>query len=176
MLLRPALESEYAAVVELVNRAYRGSGDDTVASWNIETGIVGGQRLDESLLREELATKPGALMLTCRDEADGPLLGSVWLQPKQDGVWYLGLLTVRPDLQNRQMGRTLLAAAEDYARQHGASRIRLTVLNVRDTLIAWYGRRGYFATGETEPFPYGDERFGKPLRDDLHFVAFEKDI
>jgi hypothetical protein len=52
----------------------------------------------------------------------------------------------------------------------------MTVVNVRKTLIAWYERRGYALTGETKPFPYGDERFGRPLRDDLHFVVLEKDI
>lgn len=50
----------------------------------------------------------------------------------------------------------------------------MTVVNVRDTLIAWYVRRGYRLTGEREPFPYGDNRFGTPLRQDLHFEVLEK--
>jgi hypothetical protein len=49
-------------------------------------------------------------------------------------------------------------------------------VNVRETLIAWYRRRGYRETGETEPFPYGDDRFGTPLRNDLHFVVLAKDL
>jgi hypothetical protein len=69
-----------------------------------------------------------------------------------------------------------LQAAEDFAKERGGHRIRMTVVNVRKTLIAWYERRGYALTGETKPFPYGDERFGRPLRDDLHFVVLEKDI
>jgi hypothetical protein len=48
------------------------------------------------------------------------------------------------------------------------------VLCVRDALIAWYERRGYQRTGETEPYPYGDNRFGTPLRDDLEFVILRK--
>ena len=52
----------------------------------------------------------------------------------------------------------------------------MTVVNVRDVLIAWYLRRGYHETGETEPFPYGDDRFGIPQRDDLCFVVLEKDL
>jgi hypothetical protein len=36
--------------------------------------------------------------------------------------------------------------------------------------------RGYHKTGETEPFPYGDDRFGAPLRDDLSFLVLEKDL
>lgn len=46
----------------------------------------------------------------------------------------------------------------------------MNVVNVRDALIAWYLRRGYHKTGETEPFPYSDDRFGAPLRDDLSFL------
>jgi ribosomal protein S18 acetylase RimI-like enzyme len=104
------------------------------------------------------------------------LLGTVWLEPKGDGVWYVGLLMIRPDRQNRQLERTLLAAAESFAQERGARRMRMTVLHVRDTLIAWYERRGYVVSEEMEPFPYGDERFGRPLRDDLHFRVLEKDL
>jgi ribosomal protein S18 acetylase RimI-like enzyme len=174
MFLYRAVEADYASIVDLINLSFRGVGP--VASWNTEADFIEGQRLTESLLREDLASKPHALLLTCREDPNGELLGTVWLEPKNDGVWYLGLLTVRPDLQKRQMGRTLLAAAESFAKQRGACRIRMSVVSVRKTLIAWYERRGYLLTGETQPFPYGDQRFGKPLRDDLHFVLLEKDI
>jgi hypothetical protein len=47
---------------------------------------------------------------------------------------------------------------------------------LRDALIAWYLRRGAHKTRETEPFPYGDDRFGAPLRDDLSFLVLEKKL
>src|SRR5271155_3482065 len=174
MFLARATEDEYAPIVALANLAFRGVGPS--ASWNSEADFIEGQRLTESLLLEDLARKPDTVLLTYRDNPDGELLGTVWLEPKDDGVWYLGLLTIRPDLQNRQLGRTLLTAAEDFVREHGGRSIRMSVLYLRDTLIAWYERRGYAPTGETEPFPYGDDRFGKPLRDDLYFVVLEKNI
>jgi len=173
MLLIPAVEADYPSIIDLANLAYRGTGPS--ASWNIEN-FIEGQRLNDSLLREYLAAKPEAHLLTYRDTLDDLLLGTVWLDPGKDGVWYLGLLTIRPDLQKRKLGRTLLSAAEDFAKQHGARRIQMTVVNVRDILIAWYERRGYTLTGETRPFPYGDERFGRPTRDDLHFVVLQKDL
>jgi ribosomal protein S18 acetylase RimI-like enzyme len=86
------------------------------------------------------------------------------------------MLTVRPDLQDRRLGRRLLEDAEAYVLARGARRIRMTVVAVRDTLIAWYERRGYRLTGEREPFPYEDQRFGAPNRDDLYFVVLEKRV
>lgn len=156
MLLNLAVETDYAPIIDLANMAFRGSG--VLASWTSEADFIEGQRLSESLLKEELAAKPDAQLLTYRDDPNGALLGTVWLEPKEGSVWYLGLLTVRPDLQNRQMGRALLAAAEGFARERGARRIRMSVVNVRKTLIAWYQRRGYILTGETRPLPYGDKR------------------
>jgi GNAT superfamily N-acetyltransferase len=174
MLLEPANEADYPAVVDLINVAFRATGP--TASWNIEAGVIEGQRMNDALLREDLAASPEAHLLVHRDSADGTILGTVWLDPKNDGVWYLGLLTVRPALQKQQLGRVLIAAAEDFAKQRGARRMRMTVVHVRDTLIAWYERRGYTVTGETKPFPYHDMRFGNPLRDDLHFVVLEKTL
>jgi len=174
MLLTSPIESDYPEIVALANLAYRGGG--ATESWNVEAGIIEGSRLSESQLREDLAAKPHAHLLLYRDTPDGPLLGTVWLEPQSDGIWYLGLFTIHPDLQNRQLGRTLLAAAEDFARTQGGKTIRMTVLNVRTALIAWYERRGYAKTGDTVPFPYGDDRFGTPLRDDLCFVVLERDL
>jgi hypothetical protein len=37
-------------------------------------------------------------------------------------------------------------------------------------------RRGYHKTGEVKAFPYGDDRFGAPLRGHLSFLVLEKDI
>jgi ribosomal protein S18 acetylase RimI-like enzyme len=74
------------------------------------------------------------------------------------------------------LGNLLLGEAEGFARERGAHRMRMTVIHLRTALIAWYERRGYRQTGKTKPFPYGDERFGRPLRDDLYFAILEKDL
>jgi GNAT superfamily N-acetyltransferase len=169
MVLREATKADLPEVVELINLAYRGE-----VGWAVETQYIEGQRVDLASLREDLAANPDALLMIWRDERDGRLLGSVWLEPSEDEAWYLGLLSVRPDMQDKQLGRRLLAAAEDVARKNGARLVRISVISVRHTLVAWYERRGYELTGETQPFPYGDERVGRPLRDDLHFVMLEK--
>jgi ribosomal protein S18 acetylase RimI-like enzyme len=175
MLLEHATEADYPEIIKLVNAAYRGTGDNSAQSWNQEVGILEGTRTDESLLREE-ASAPGAHLLIHRDPNDRSILGTVLLVPADNDSWYLGMFTVRPALQNRQLGRALLTAAEDFAKSHGASSIQMGVLNVRSTLIAWYERRGYKRSGKTQPFHYDDLRFGKALRDDLEFVILEKHL
>jgi GNAT superfamily N-acetyltransferase len=166
-----ATAADIPAVVTLMNAAYRGPG--AAAAWTTEADYIDGTRTTEPLLAEELRTAPGAALLLWRDPS-GDLLGCVWLQPETAGTWYLGSLTIDPGRQNTGLGRRLLAAAEAWAREKGGRSIRMTVVNVRDTLLAWYERRGYALTGQTEPFPYDDTRFGIPRRPDLHFVVLGK--
>jgi predicted N-acetyltransferase YhbS len=170
--LEQATEADLPDIVALTNWAYRGTGPQS--SWTVESYLEG-ERTTEAALAADLAAKPAAQLLVWRDEA-GELLGHVWLEPVADDAWYLGLLSVRPDRQDEKLGRSLLTAAEDFARARGVRRMCMRVINVRDTLIAWYERRGYALTGETEPFPYGDNRFGRPLRDDLCFVVLERGL
>ena len=172
--LVPAEDADVPSIVALMNRAYRGSG--TSSGWSTEAGYITGDRTTERLLRADLAAKPAASLLTWRDQRDGSLKGCVWLEPIGDGAWYLGSLAVDPQRQKGGLGHALLSSAEQRIRERGGKRVRMTVVNVREVLIAWYLRRGYHNTGETEPFPYGDDRFGVPQRDDLSFVVLEKDL
>jgi ribosomal protein S18 acetylase RimI-like enzyme len=90
---------------------------------------------------------------------------------------YFGMFAVRPSLQRAGYGRLFLAEAERIAREDfGATTMEMTVIRQRDALIAWYERRGYQRTGQTKPFPYGDERFGTPKLADLEFVTLVKPL
>ncbi len=169
-----ATDTDLPRIVALMNRAYRGS--DGSSGWSTEVSFISGDRTTEALLRADVLAQPHATLLKWEEAPGGPLLGCVWLEPLGDDVWYLGSLAADPDRQNAGFGRTLLAAAERWANERGARRIRMSVVNVRETLIAWYIRRGYRPTGETKPFPYDDNRFGTPLRDDLRFVILEKEL
>lgn len=171
MPLSPAAASDLPVVVALVNGAYRGAGG--VRGWTHEAEFLDGARTTLEALAQDLSAEPGAL-LVYREASDVEVLGCVWLQPGEAGDWYLGMLTVRPDLQANGLGRTILTEAEALARARGAARIRMTVVNIRDSLLAWYARRGYALTGETQAFPYEDARFGRPLREDLAFLVLEK--
>jgi ribosomal protein S18 acetylase RimI-like enzyme len=172
--LHPADPTDIPAIVKLMNAAYRGTG--AAAGWNTEAGFIAGDRTTEAHLQQELADKPQSTLLITREAPDTPILGCVWLEPVSATTWYLGSLTVDPSLQDSGQGRQILAAAENYASDRGARIIQMKVVNIRDTLIAWYQRRGYRLTGEIHPFPYADNRFGTPLRNDLSFVVLEKNL
>ncbi len=170
--LELATEGDLSAVAALMNIAFRGTGAQ--ASWTSEAAYIDGERTSEALLREERLAKPEGVLLLVRASSAAPLQGSVWLEPLGEDVWYLGSLTVDPRLQNNGAGRRLLEAAEVWVYGRGGRTIRMTVVNVRDALIAWYVRRGYQLTGEVTPFPYEEPRFGVPRRPDLAFVTLEK--
>jgi DNA-binding MarR family transcriptional regulator/ribosomal protein S18 acetylase RimI-like enzyme len=167
-----ATDADVPAIVALMNLAYRSDGSD--AGWTTETDYIQGDRTSEVMLRQDIAGNPAAKMLLWRQSSDEALLGCVWLEPEDDAVWYLGSLSIDPREQNRGLGRRLLTAAEDWIREAGGREIKMTVINVRDTLLAWYARRGYMPTNEIKPFPYDDNRFGLPKRDDLYFVVLHK--
>jgi len=159
-----------AAIVALVNGAYR--GESSRRGWSTEADLLGGQRTDAAAIGALLAAT-GTALLVARD-ASG-LCGCVLLEQRANRLGYLGMLTVRPDLQGAGLGRSLLAAAERTARgRFDAEFMEMTVIDLRRELIAWYERCGYRQTGELRPFPYGDARFGLPLRDDLRFTVLRR--
>lgn len=167
--MRVATRDDVPALVGLVNSAYR--GESSRAGWATEEHLLGGIRVDEARLQDEMAAD-GSVVLA--HEEDGEIIACVHLERTNDSC-YLGMLTTKPTLQARGLGRAMLAAAEQWAAAHWHSReVHMTVISVRDTLIAWYERRGYERTGETKPFPYGDERWGIPKVDGLEFVVLRK--
>jgi len=171
---RRATSDDVPVVVDLVESAYR--GESSRAGWTTEADLLEGQRIDAPMLHELLARDDTAVLLA---EQDGQVVGCCELRrPAEPGAAaYLGMFAVRPGRQGGGLGRCVLEEGERVVRdEFGAGSLELTVIEVREELLAWYARRGYRATGRTEPFPYGDERFGVPLRDDLRFVVLAKPL
>jgi ribosomal protein S18 acetylase RimI-like enzyme len=164
-----ATSADVDAIVALVESAYR--GDASRAGWTTEADLLDGQRTDRAGVLGLIEGTRSRILLA-HDE--GELVGSVLLEDEGDKA-YIGMFAVRPGLQSRGLGSALLGEAERVARDELHRDVaRMTVIAQRSELIAWYERRGYAQTGEREAFPYGNERFGKPRRDDLYFVVLEK--
>jgi ribosomal protein S18 acetylase RimI-like enzyme len=173
---RNATHADTEALVGLVESAYR--GDVSKQGWTTEADMLDGRRtgaddieacIDRPNSRILLAERPlqegGTELLACAHVAI------------EDGAGYFGMFSVRPNLQGSGIGKALLSEAERVAREEWQlPAMRMTVIDIRDELIAFYQRRGYQRTGIKKPFPYGDERFGKPKRDDLRFEVLEKPL
>lgn len=164
-----AQESDIPAIVELVESAYR--GERSRGGWTTEADLLHGQRTDPCGVAEVIADARGRVLLADRD---GELVACCQLEDR-GGLAYFGMFAVRPSLQASGVGKAVLAEAERIAREEwDAAEMHMTVISLRDDLIAWYERRGYQRTGQVLPFPYGDERFGIPQRDDLAFEVLIK--
>lgn len=161
-----ATEQDIPALVYLVNSAYR--GDSSRRGWTTEADLLGGNRIDDVSLRGMLQN-PAVLLLKYEDA--GRLIGCVYLEIKGNDL-YLGMLTVSPDTQTNGIGKQLLAAAEQRAVDRQCRAVTMTVITVRYELIAWYERRGYRQTGDTQPFP-NDTRFGIK-KQPLTFMVMKK--
>ena len=157
------------ALNKLINSAYR--GDESKKGWSTEADLLDGTRIDEAALRD-IIQKPDTTFL--KYEEDGILMGCVELRVEGSKL-YLGTLSVNPNIQNKGIGKKLLYAGEDHARQIGCSTMRMTVIDGRQSLINWYMRHGYHLTGERMPFVVPDERWGVP-KQKLEFVVLEKKI
>lgn len=156
----------------LIESAYR--GDSAKRGWTHEADLLGGQRTDARALREIIAADNQVILLAKDGES---IAGCVQLSDIGDGLAYLGLLTVDPDLQAAGLGRQLLAESERFVRENWqAQAIEMTVIRQRADLIAYYERRGYVRTGELRPFPHGDERFGLPKTAELEFEVLRKPV
>ena len=162
-----ATPADASALKSLLEAAYR--GDSARRGWNHEADILDDERTAPGEV-EALLADPTVTILTARASDPGggaALIGCVAVTVKDSALAYLGMLCVSPDLQSAGLGGQLLDAAEDCARRQNIAAMEMTVIDSRESLIAWYERRGYIRTGETRPFPV--------LRDPpVTFVVLEK--
>jgi len=168
MITKATLE-DIPALTFLINSAYR--GETSKKGWTTEAHLLEGKRTDVPEMTEIFRNPKNTIL---KYTENNQIIASVLLVEKEHQL-YLGMLTVSPELQNSGIGKKMLAEAENQAKALGLSSIIMTVISVREELIAWYKRHGYVDTGEREAFCESDIHI--PISDEpLEFVFLEKTI
>ena len=171
LVFRTATNEDLDALVDLVTSAYR--GDVSRQGWTTEADFLEGNRIDRDVLRHDIERPHSRVLIA---ERDGDLLACAHVC-EEGGAGYFGMFSVAPTLQGGGIGKALLAESERIVRNEwNLPAMRMTVIDIREELIAFYERRGYALTGIKKPFPYGDPRYGIPTRDDLRFEVLEKTL
>ncbi|PAM95271.1 GNAT family N-acetyltransferase [Flavobacterium sp. IR1] len=166
-MITKATVEDIPALTILINAAYR--GETSKKGWTTEAHLLEGKRTNEEEMTE-IILEPSNTILKYTENSQ--IIGSVLLVEKKDQL-YLGMLTVSPELQNSGIGKKMLAEAEHHARALGLHRIIMTVISVREELLAWYIRHGYKDTGKREAFPESDIHI-TISEQPLEFIYLEK--
>ena len=165
---RRAVIRDAAEIADLVNNCYR--GDSSRAGWTTEADLLDGTRTNAAEI-QTFIEQPDRVILICIDGTG--IVGSVNVE-RHGSSSYLGMLVVKPALQGTGLGRRIIQAAEDYARDEWQSKkMTMTVITRRSELIAYYERRGYRRTGELNPFK-SDDVHGIPRVDGIELEVLEK--
>jgi ribosomal protein S18 acetylase RimI-like enzyme len=168
-MITKATLHDISALNVLINSAYR--GETSKKGWTTEANLLAGKRTNEEELTQTLLDPKNTIL---KYSQNNQIIGSVLLVEKENQL-YLGMLTVSPELQNSGIGKKLLAEAENQAKALGLSSIIMTVISVREELIAWYKRHGYVDTGKREAFPQSDIHV-TIAEAPLEFIYLEKQV
>lgn len=144
---RNAIQSDTPVLFSLINSAYR--GDSARSGWTNEADLVGGLRVTEEEISSIISTPDQSFLLALYGEE---IVGCVHLKFILGEV-QINMLTIHPEKQNQKIGASLFSEIERLARLSAKSAMTLSVIHVRKELIAYYERKGFVLTGQSEPFP-----------------------
>lgn len=168
-MITKATAVDISSLNKLINSAYR--GESSRKGWTTEAELLEGSRTTEEELAEIITNTSNTLL---KFTQNNQIVGSVLLIEKEQQL-YLGMLTVSPELQNSGIGKKLLYQAELHAKALDLPKIVMTVISLREELIAWYKRHGYVDTGVRDPFPASNIHI-PIVKIPLEFIVLEKKI
>jgi ribosomal protein S18 acetylase RimI-like enzyme len=166
MEITKGLMNDLDHIVEMYILARRDLKQNDIHQWDYNDPSI-------QMLHNDIKT--GNLYVARKGEI---ILGSVVLdenpEPEYEDIeWnmnegksiYLHRLVVHPDYQGEGTGKQLMSFADEYAREHGYSSIRLVAYQDNEVARGLYERFGYEKVGEIY-FP----------RRDIPFLSYEKRI
>ena len=140
------------AIAQLVNSAYR--GDVSRAGWTTEADLLEGKRTTTQEIASVIKRKDAFILIgVLRDQVVASICCE-WQELSGSNTAHFGMLAVKPTMQNKGYGKSLIQAAEAICqREWRVIGFYMEVISLRHELIAFYERMGYVRTGEFRDFP-----------------------
>lgn len=151
-MVRTARVEEADVLASLINdafvvEAFFKIGDRTSAEEVAALMRAGG----EFLVIESLPRRSGDLSAEARSaQVEAAAAGCVYLKCSGDRA-YFGMLSIAPSRQRQGLGRLLIDAVEERARERGCRFMDIHIVDLRTELPPYYRRLGYIESG-TLPF------------------------
>lgn len=160
------------AIAQLVNSSYR--GETSRGGWTTEADILDGLRTTTSEVGKIIKSENAFILIGV---INNEVVATICCEIQKLGlkkIVHFGMIAVKPKLQNKGYGKTLINAAEAIClREWQVAGFQMAVISMRLELIAFYERRGYIRTGEFTEFPVNSDLW-RPKVEGLNLLYLAK--
>ncbi|MEQ1867230.1 MAG: GNAT family N-acetyltransferase, partial [Micropepsaceae bacterium] len=126
------------AIAALIESAYR--GEESKRGWTSEADLIAGNRTSPKEVAAFIADPYARFVMAFEVES---LVGCALIK-NDNGTGYFGMFAVTPTGQGAGLGKIILDHAERKIRElWNCPTVAMTVISIREDLIAYYERRGY---------------------------------
>ena len=140
------------AIAKLINSAYR--GESSRKGWTTEADILDGLRTTTSEIGRTIKRDNTFILIGVLKDEIIATMCCEWQELAGKDTVHFGRIAVKPSLQNKGYGKSLIQAAEAITlREWRVAGFHMAVISMRHELIAFYERLGYKRTGEFADSP-----------------------
>lgn len=140
------------AIAQLINTAYR--GETSRKGWTTEADLLDGLRTTTADVAKVIKRDDAFILIGVLKDQIVATMCCEWQEIAGKDTVHFGMIAVKPTLQNKGYGKSLIQAAEAITlREWRVVGFHMTVISLRHELIAFYERLGYMRTGEFKDFP-----------------------
>lgn len=140
------------AIAKLINSAYR--GETSRKGWTTEADILDGLRTTTTEVGKMIKREDAFILIGVLKDEIVATICCEWQALAGKNTVHFGMIAVKPTLQNKGYGKTLIQAAEAIClREWRVVGFHMAVISIRQELIEFYERLGYQRTGEFVDFP-----------------------
>ena len=156
--------SDAQEIAALINAAYR--GESSRQGWTSEADILDGVRTTTREIASLIQRDDAFILVGSVNDQIVATLCCERETVEKRYIAHLGMIAVKPTLQNKGYGAAMIRAAEAMtAREWRVVGYHMSVITLRESLIQFYERLGYTRSGTFRNFPESPERWQAKVPD-----------